>query len=155
MSDERLQAIKDQIKAGGWVPSGRDAEGRTIYQKATPKGSIHSTLTEKPKKRLRQSQKPLMNKLEQEWFDRLLAGGAVKLRAQAVTFRLANGLRFTPDLTYWDPTKDKPCADEVKGRHAWDDSIAKLKMAASLYPEWRWRLVYKVEGQWRTETILP
>lgn len=109
----------------------------------------------KPRKRLRQSSKPLMNKLEQERYDLLKTDSLVaNLRAQSLTFRLANGLRFTPDLTY-DLIDGSRYVDEVKGKHTWDDSLAKLKMAASVYPEWRWRLVWKEDGQWETQEILP
>lgn len=132
----------------------------TKLDKAIDSGAIASpcnpdsqTSPRKPKPRLRQSQRPLMNGLESEWHGTVMCSEAKHVRAQSLTFRLANGLRFTPDTTY--QLNGQPCADEVKGPYAREDSTIKLKMAANLYPEWRWRLVYKRDGQWVTETILP
>lgn len=117
-------------------------------------GEIRKMASAENKKRLRQSSKPLMNKLEAEWLEMLKKLYAPPIRAQALTFRIANGLRFTPDFTYVK-SSGHHCADEVKGPHAWDDAKAKLKMAASVYPEWCWRLVWKDKaGQWQTQEIL-
>ncbi len=116
----------------------------------------------KPKKRIRQSSKPLMNKLETEFYNRIKDQypNYPPVRAQAKTFRLANGVRFTPDLTcsIWpdDNEPAKETAWEVKGKHAWDDSICKLKMAASAFPEVRWFLCWKSEnGSWILERVMP
>jgi hypothetical protein len=110
-------------------------------------------------KRIRQDSKPLLNKLEQEFFDYLTAEYDVEnLRAQAITYRIGNGVRFTPDLTghIWNPPAEPHfTAWEVKGKHAWDDALVKLKVAAGLYPEIDWILVWKENGEWKEQRVLP
>lgn len=110
------------------------------------------------KKRVRQDPKPLMNKLEAEWFQVLKTPGFVKgrienLRAQSKRYRLGNGIWYKPDFT---GTVDlRETAWEVKGPHAFRGGFENLKVAASLYPEMIWVLVWKDGGQWQTQEILP
>lgn len=112
--------------------------------------------------RIRQDSKPLMNKLEQEWFNILSVQfpNYPRPRAQAVTFKLANGVRYTPDVfaTSWpgfNGGPSWPAAWEVKGKHAWDDSLVKLKVAAHEWPDVQWMLCWKVDGEWKQQEILP
>lgn len=104
-------------------------------------------------KRLRQSQKQ-PNKLETAFAAYLeqtqptLTG----LRAGCVTLQLANGVRYTPDLVGW--VGDDLTAWEVKGFMR-DDAAVKLKVAASLWPEISFVLVWKDQGCWRQQEILP
>lgn len=95
------------------------------------------TISIKPPKRIRQSSKPLMNKLEQRCFDHLCKTQR-PLHAQAVTFRLANGVRYTPDIISFDyPWRNVDhctVAWEVKGPWFTDDAIVKLKVFAAAYP---------------------
>ena len=114
----------------------------------------------KPAKRIRQSSKPILNKLEQEWFDKVSATyNPAKIHAQSATFKLANGLRYTPDLFCFDYRHTdsiiRSTAWEVKGRWFTDDANAKLKMFASLYPEILVMLVWKQNGQWISQIVLP
>lgn len=112
-------------------------------------------------KRIRQDPKPLLNKLETEWFEILNAQypNYERPKAQHVTFRLANGLRYTPDiLAFRWPDPNGPArttAWEVKGKWFTDDSNAKLKVFASAYPEIRVILVWKDNSQWQEQTVLP
>ena len=113
-----------------------------------------------PRTRLRQSSKPLMNKLEQEWFDivKRQHPNLPSPRPQAKTYRIGNGVRFTPDVTasIWPSDEGaRETAWEVKGRRAWDDAIVKLKIAATTLPEVRWILVWKENGEWKEQIILP
>jgi hypothetical protein len=109
-------------------------------------------------KRIRQSSKPL-NKLEQEFLEYLKAqhNGIPSLRPQALRFQLANGVTLTPDIISmsWPLSggDKQPTAWEVKGPFAWEDSLIKLKFAAREWPEWRWVLAWKEEGQWCTQII--
>ena len=106
----------------------------------------------KPKKRVRQSAKKLTT-LEEEWGAVLRSRYIVKLHAQAKTYRLGNGVRYTPDWTA--VTADGEIAWEVKGKKAWDDAIVKIKMAPTIWPEVTWWLVWKDEsGQWQEQRIL-
>lgn len=114
-----------------------------------------------PKPRIRQSKKPLMNKLEQEFFNALNAQYPNYDRplAQAITFRLANGCKYTPDILAfrWPDLKgpDRATAWEVKGKWFPDDAKAKLKMFAHEYREIRVVLLWKQNGQWCEQEILP
>jgi len=114
-------------------------------------------------KRIRQSSKPVMNKLEQEYFDILSAQypNYPRPRAQAVRFKLCNGVTFTPDIfcaswpsEFGPVSPATPTAFEVKGKHAWDDAIVKIKMAAHEWLEIRWVLAWKESGEWKTQLIL-
>jgi len=104
-------------------------------------------------KRIRQSSKPIMNKLEQEFVDFLKSRWREELEnkiyTQAITFKLANGVRYSPDVVLL------PNCYEVKGPHFRDDAIVKLKVAASAYPTLNWCLVWKENGEWREQIILP
>lgn len=57
-----------------------------------PKADVAFVHAEGTAKRIRQSSKPLLNKLEQEWFD-FLCIQHHHLFAQSITFKLANGLK--------------------------------------------------------------
>lgn len=120
----------------------------------------------KPKKlRIRQSEKPLLNKLESEWLELLKAhdpatgwkgghsGFAFNIRSQAKRYRLGNGIWYKPDFT---ATVDlRETAWEVKGPHAFRGGFENLKVAAGLYPEVKWVLCWKDGGQWMTQIVLP
>lgn len=108
-----------------------------------------------PKKRIRQNSKPLSNKLEAEFGDYLhrMNWSGNLICEQAITVRLANGLRYTPDWCVLSSFGVR--CYEVKGKHIWDDSIAKLKMAAALYFHWRWNLVWKEGEVWKQQLVLP
>jgi hypothetical protein len=113
-----------------------------------------------PERRIAQRAKPLMNKLEAEAFKILTIEATGQLpRAQAITFRLANGVRYTPDIFSFDwPAVGEaagPTAWEVKGRKAWDDSIVKLKVFAASYPMIRVYLIWKEKEKWHQQRVLP
>lgn len=121
---------------------------------------------EKPRgkapRRLRQKSKPLLNKLETEYFNLIehKFPNFPPIRAQAKTFRLCNGVRYTPDLScsYW-PVEDGPSTEtcwEIKGPKSWDDAIVKIKMAAHEFPEICWRFVWKDPAKgWIEQRVLP
>ena len=103
-------------------------------------------------KRIRQNTKPMMNKLETEFFEsQLKTMYSTPISIQAISFRLANGLRYTPDFVSLSNLK----AWEVKGAWVDGDSFPKLKMAAAVYPEIVWLLVWKKNGVWREQRVLP
>lgn len=105
-------------------------------------------------KRLRQSAKPLLNKLETEYH--LWLSGRIRcelIKSQSVTLKLANGVKYTPDFFAFHGGRAE--AFEVKGSHSWDDAIVKLKVAAHEWPEIQFILVYKRDGQWIEERVLP
>lgn len=107
---------------------------------------------ERQARRIKQDHKPLMNKLEAEYLRILQARyPAAKILAQAVTVKLGNGCRFCPDLFSFNFKQ----AWEIKGRYAWDDSIVKLKVAATMLPEITWVLCWKQDGRWQEQIVLP
>lgn len=118
--------------------------------------------TTKPAKRLRQSTKPLMNVLETEFLARLKAVDANKVvRIQALRYRLGNGIWYKPDFTCgnWRIGDGEcgPVAWEVKGPRAFRGGFENLKVAAAMYPEIRWLLVWKDKetGEWKEQEVLP
>lgn len=108
----------------------------------------------KPKKRIRQSSKPLSNKLEAECGhylrEKFPHAGVYE---QAITLRLGNGVKYTPDWVVVSALQTT--VYEVKGKKVWDDSVAKLKVAASLYHFWEWYLIWKDKDGWQTQVVLP
>lgn len=115
--------------------------------------SDHTQTPLKTSKRLKQSQRPLMNRLETEFYGVLKSRSYVNIRPQAKTYRIANGLRYTPDFTAI--VQGCEVAWEVKGKWVDGDSFPKLKMAAAAWPEINWWLAWKDSGQWKEQRILP
>jgi hypothetical protein len=110
-----------------------------------------------------------MTKTEAEYYSILkelkLVGEIIQIRFEAHTFKLAEGLRYTPDfeIVYADPSRGKAFF-EIKGSEFFasgksnqQNSITKLKMAAMLFPEYYWYKCYprakKDGGAWVTELI--
>jgi hypothetical protein len=107
-------------------------------------------------KRLRQSAKPRLNKLESEFAVHLrLRRREYVVTEQAITFRLANGVNYRPDFVIYSPYNGQIIAYETKGDYVWDDAAVKLKVAAQEYPFISWRLAWKEKGEWNEQTILP
>jgi hypothetical protein len=122
---------------------------------------------EAKKKRIRQSSKPLMNKLESQWYEQLkmvFPQEINRIRVQAFRVKLASGTWYKPDfflmrdpgvtVNYDFPSKDRVIAWEVKGPHAFRGGKEFLKIAAYQYPEIKFVLVWKENGQWVTQEIL-
>jgi hypothetical protein len=117
--------------------------------------------------RIRQSSKPLMNKLETEWFNIISVQypNYPRPRAQARRYRLGNGIWFKVDfsVSIWpnrnpDDTVRGPDMEtcwEVKGPHAFRGGFENLKVAAGLWTEVRWVLAWKQDGEWKEQEVLP
>lgn len=104
-----------------------------------------------PVKRVKQSSaKP--NKLEADLGAWLRLGNP---KYNAVTFRIANGLRYTPDWVLFKPGTKQLQAYEVKGPFAYAGSLEKLKMAASAFPEVNFILAWRDKSlTWQFQNIL-
>ncbi len=111
---------------------------------------------------IRQSSKPKLNKTEQEF------GTWLKARypdsfivEQGLKFKLCNGVFFTPDCVVFSPMSGTVDAYEVKGERrsdaAWfrEDSKLKSKFAAQQFPFIKWVVVWKQNGEWVTQIVLP
>jgi len=114
-----------------------------------------------PEKRIRQKNGPKLNKTESAFMDHLRFYFEPKyIYAQAITLQLANGLRYTPDFVvmgHGAKSDLPPHCFEVKGPHAWEDSLVKLKVAARTYPFFKFTLAWR-KGRaepWQTQDVKP
>ena len=98
-----------------------------------------------------------MNRTEQEHADLLTAmknaGDIRSFRFESVKLVLARktggkkGVTYTPDFLV--VLNDGTIRfDEIKGGHIRDDAMLKLRMAAELFPMFKWALWQKKKGQW-------
>lgn len=103
-------------------------------------------------KRIRQSSRPLLNKLEQEWYDRHRdVFGFISI--QAIRFKLGNGIWYKPDFVVWGEAGIY--GYEIKGPHGFRGGFENLKVAAFLYRKIEWWLTWKENGEWKEQQILP
>lgn len=149
----------------GWTQAQVDEHNRRVFDKAPSKRPNWGNLTPlssqeiskafaiKPKKRIRQDSKSLLNKLEMEYYNLLKLTDVKHLRLQAKRYKLANGLWYKVDFT--GIIDGRETAWEVKGPHAFRGGFENLKMAASCWPEVCWRLVWKEHGHWQCQEVLP
>lgn len=109
-------------------------------------------------KRIRQKTAPKLNKLESEYSSILRPKypETSVIFEQAVKLRLANGLTYTPDFVVTGEAHPVSVY-EVKGPHAFDGALDKLKMAASVYRHWFFWLVWKdaASKEWKIQRVLP
>jgi hypothetical protein len=111
------------------------------------------------KKRVRQSDKPLLNGLETGWRDFLrdTEPKGTAIMEQAVKLRLGNGVVYTADLCTFHPAaglRFYECKGPSKMKGV-SKGLMTLKIAAALYPHFFFVLVWKEDGQFRKQTILP
>jgi hypothetical protein len=112
---------------------------------AGPAEKVAVRAQEGARKRIRQNGAGL-NKTEQAFFDwlRVNIGYSATIYPQAVTLKLGNGVRYTPDFFVRFPAGTLS-AYEVKGFMR-DDAIVKLKVAASTYKFIQFYLVTRRKG---------
>jgi hypothetical protein len=137
---------------------GRSPLQQAIHAWKHGDGKFPTAEPPKPPKRIRQSTKPLMNKLEQDWFEVLRCRWSIVV-PQGMRFMLANGVWYKPDFIAF------PCglesqstalrAYECKGPHAFRGGKENLKLAAHKYPYIVWTLVWKHDGKWQEQRIYP
>lgn len=153
IKDAKLRA---RIAAADAAQNGIDRHALTCASLAS-----HGVKVKGKVMRVRQDPKPLMNKLEAEFFGILALQQPYEyIRVQAKRYRLGNGIWYKPDFTCsnWpDGDERVETAWEVKGPRAFRGGFENLKVAASLYPEVRWLLVWKdkTTGEWQGQHILP
>lgn len=90
-----------------------------------------------------------MNKTEFRYAQNLellkRAGVIMDYRFDVLNFRLAEKTFYKPDFIV--VTKDEFQIHEVKG--FWqDDALVKFKVAADMYPWFRWKAVQWIKGKW-------
>lgn len=142
------KAVARLSLAGQGEMTAKDWEG-CVAEKCFVKGAPQEAIIGK---RIRQGQKPLLNKLEAAWFEALKRTNP-SARPQAMKFRLGNGIAYKPDFV--DLTVRPVTCWEVKGPHAFRGGFENLKVAASLYQDVRWILVWRESGRWQQQEVLP
>jgi hypothetical protein len=143
------------------------AQAQVRAQLAEETGTLcrEEPLPAKKAKRIRQDEKPLMNGLEQAWFDILNVQfpNYPRPRPQSKRYKIANGGWYQPDIT----ATEWPCPNPPARETAWEckgdkkmkgvsKGILTLKTAAHEWPEVRFVLVWKDQhGQWCEQEVLP
>ena len=90
-----------------------------------------------------------MNKTEQAYAERLdllRRGGEIRSwRFEGIKLRLAEKTFLTPD--FYVVTHDQMELHEVKGGFVEDDAVVKIKVAAEMYPEFAFKMIFaKIRG---------
>ncbi len=108
--------------------------------------------------RMRQNRGPKLNKTEAAFAGWLAAQFPdLQVEREGVPLLLANGVRYTADFAVFNPAGDLGLY-EVKGPHAWEDSIIKLKVAAARFPRiafWLATPVERTKTTWKLERVFP
>jgi len=116
----------------------------------------------KAKRRIRQTQKPLLNKLETR-FESHLATRFLEedIFPQAIRLELARGHWYKPDFFVMD-TMDiegghRGTFYEVKGPHSFRGGFENLKVAARRFQQFRFVLAWRdnENGCWQKQMIMP
>lgn len=117
-------------------------------------------------KRIRQDSSPLLNKLEEEFKETMTPSwmaGRCHIKEQAIRLRLGNGIWYKPDFVEFAPDWTPPpfhmrvTAYEIKGPHVFRGGMENLKVAATTFPEWVFKLCWLDPdcGEWIMQTVLP
>ena len=153
------QRYQDQIAA----QLSRDLSRTKAIVAAVPETAIA-----KPARRIRQDSKPLLNKLEGEWFEQIknLHPDYPPVRPQAKRYQIGRGAWYKPDFTCsaWPATSHGAATTVMET--AWEckgpscvKGVAKgllaLKVAAHEWPEVRFVLAWKEGGKWFEQAVLP
>jgi hypothetical protein len=100
-----------------------------------------------------------LNKLESEWLVVLERRyGPDQVKPQAKKYKLANGCWYCPDFSVNAKLLGSIVLEtcyEVKGKYAWEDAMVKLKVAAHQWPDVKWVLAWKEDGEWKEQWVLP
>lgn len=96
-----------------------------------------------------------MNKTEAAYAEQLAArvhvGEILEFKFESLKLRLADRTWYTPDFSIVLPDGAREI-HEVKG-HWTDDARVKIKVAAELYPYYRFIAVRRVKGEWVREVF--
>ena len=101
---------------------------------------------------------PEMNKTESRFADQLSmlkhTGSLSWYEYEAIKLKLAPKTFYTPDFVAVDKT-GQVIVYEVKGGFIRDDAIVKLKIAARLFPMFRFKLCQWKNKQWKITQLFP
>lgn len=137
---------------GEWCHPSRVPKGNGINEMvARAKAELPMIQEPKPRKRIRQSSKPELNKLEKEFQCYVEEHTDLCLISQSFRFKLGNGIWYKPDFVCFEPM----VCYEIKGPHSFRGGFENLKVAASKYPQFTWKLMWKEGNQWEEQIVLP
>lgn len=100
-----------------------------------------------------QSEEVGLNKTERARLEYLRMLRMPHLMIQSVTLKLAFDCRFTPDFSYIDEN-GRLTLEDVKGFQR-EDALIKAKVAARLFPFFRFVIVKKVGSGWDMSEVKP
>jgi hypothetical protein len=132
------------------------------YQEAKALGLEHlwPSRTDKPgnavvaSERPETDDEPRMNGLETAFWKCLQAGPYREVYPFPFNLRLAGSTYYKIDFGAVPMMSPAPWdLYEVKGGHAWDDAIVKLKVAAERYPAFRFYLVRRPKKVWTVQSV--
>ena len=126
------KSVEDRIKSGTIKVSG-------INKEATSRTTLPSVRNESMEKlkALGRMKSREMNKTELAYSQHLevlkACGDIAWWKFESITLRLADNMRYTVDF-FVMRSNGALEAHEIKGGHAFEDSIVKLKVAAEIFP---------------------
>jgi hypothetical protein len=93
-----------------------------------------------------------LNKMERDWLAELKRRGYLKIRVQAITFKLGHDTRYTPDFSAI--VDGRQVFFETKG-YMRDDARVKLFNAAREFREYDFVKVTREKGVWTEQEVKP
>lgn len=96
----------------------------------------------------------LLNKTERRWLDVLRGRNYSHVMVKPITLKLGHDCRYTPDLVTAD-TAGLVTIWEVKGAYVYEKAMYKPRMAARMFPFFRFVLAQWKDGQWTESLIKP
>lgn len=124
--------------------------GQALRQRVSEAAKVLKQSTKGPNK--------TETRFENEYLKPMLMAKEIESYAfEALTLKLANGCRYTPDWMT-KPTDAKPITFyEIKARNMiYDDAIVKLKVAADRFPYFYFYLcAYDAKTKWTIQRIFP
>lgn len=175
MAHMTIADLPEKYRAAAWQQLGGGAPLGQARAKAVSTFPVEIVPTPTGKPRIRQNSEGL-NKTEAAFYAHLQRtskgtqepGNEFPQRIdvmppQTITLRLGNGVRYTPDfatVTHAHTIGNESAAQtlrfyEVKGFMR-DDAAVKIKVAASMFPYWRFYMVTKASrGEWTIDPVLP
>lgn len=91
-----------------------------------------------------------LNKTERAYLNYLRASGVKWIGVQNITLKLAHDCRLTVDFVYFD--EEQLVFVDVKGFQR-EDALIKMKVAARLFPFWKFQIVSRIDRGWRVKDV--
>lgn len=134
----KLQQQGAPVPAPALRPEGHRLSGKTLCEVFTAEG----VSTDEAK----------LNKTERAYLETLRFRGVKHLHIQAITLKLADDCRLTPDFSY--EAFGVTVFVDVKGFQR-EDALIKMKVAARMFPEFNFVIVKRVGKYWDEKWLKP